>query len=31
MQRTSDAPAQVVFDAWWPDHASLSQDRVALL
>jgi hypothetical protein len=30
MQRTSDAPAQVVFDTWWPDHASLSHDRLAL-
>jgi hypothetical protein len=26
-----DAPAQVVIDTWWPDHASLSHDRVALL
>jgi hypothetical protein len=31
LQRTSDAPPQVVFDTWWPDHPSLSRDRVALL
>jgi hypothetical protein len=31
MQRTSDAAAEVVFDSWWRDHASLSHDRVALL